>query len=85
MLLGVLVGGAAMLLGAAAGFGTLLLARFCWESDTAFTIRTTGVYPALVSSWERGKANSIPSIGSNLGPILAMPLFTVVTSPGDGR
>lgn len=81
MLLGVLVGGAAMLLGgAAAGFGTLLLARVLLGIGHGIHYPNHGVFiRRWFPSWERGKANSIPSIGSNLGPILAMPLFTVVT------
>ncbi len=81
MLLGVLIGGAAMLLGgAAAGFGTLLLARVLLGIGHGIHYPNHGVFIRhWFPSWERGKANSIPSIGSNLGPIMAMPLFTVVT------
>lgn len=81
MLLGVLVGGAAMLLGgASAGFGTLLMARVMLGIGHGIHYPNHGVFIRhWFPSWERGRANSISSIGSNLGPILAMPLFTVVT------
>ena len=81
MAFGVAVGGGAMLLGgAASAFGTLLLARVLLGIGHGIHYPNHGVFiRRWFPSWERGKANSISSIGSDLGPIIAMPLFTMVT------
>ncbi|NLK51847.1 MAG: MFS transporter [Syntrophomonadaceae bacterium] len=81
MSLGILLGGLATALGGmATGLGTLLVVRVLLGIGQGLYYPNQGVFiRRWFPPWERGKANSLCSLGGNLGTITAMPLFALIT------
>lgn len=82
MALGVFISGIAMVVaGFASAFGIMLFARILLGIGNGIHYPAQGVFVRRwFPPWERGRANAINSIGSNLGPILAMPLFVFIAN-----